>query len=264
MGTACRVKRCARPLCPWGLGYKPSYNRSNSISAAAGRPPPKKLDRQRYLGARDPCAMRRLQSKFVTWRERHAYHPTYSWFRVLVFGWAVSCCVASVFFLTCLVLAARHPSSKIADVEDLPDVRMEASSPGPRVTFNIQDTVMTKRCRHATCLHLNPLFQVTGVHSHRSEHLIFQSHHVHRVECWVGLYMSISDWCFASSPLCACILVLQGKFANYELLFPLNANKSMFFVLNIFRFFDERPKNVTIPSLPHETDRPRGPHGGCF
>ncbi|KAG7279197.1 hypothetical protein CRUP_024398 [Coryphaenoides rupestris] len=61
----------------WGLGYKPSYNRSKSISAAAGRPPPKKIDRQ---------------------------------------------------------------SSKIADLDDLPDIRMEASSPGPRVTFNIQDT----------------------------------------------------------------------------------------------------------------------------
>ncbi|KAJ3613637.1 hypothetical protein NHX12_019883, partial [Muraenolepis orangiensis] len=61
----------------WGLGYKPSYNRSKSISAAAGRPPLKKVDRQ---------------------------------------------------------------SSKIADIDDLPDIRMEASSPGPRVTFNIQDT----------------------------------------------------------------------------------------------------------------------------
>lgn len=32
----------------WGLGYKPSYNRSKSISAAAGRPPLKRMDRQRY------------------------------------------------------------------------------------------------------------------------------------------------------------------------------------------------------------------------
>lgn len=31
----------------WGLGYKPSYNRSKSISAAAGRPPLKRMDRQR-------------------------------------------------------------------------------------------------------------------------------------------------------------------------------------------------------------------------
>ncbi|KAM7376688.1 hypothetical protein PAMP_006401 [Pampus punctatissimus] len=61
----------------WGLGYKPSYNRSKSISAAAGRPPLKRMDRQ---------------------------------------------------------------SSRIGDVDDLPDVRVDASSPGPRVTFNIQDT----------------------------------------------------------------------------------------------------------------------------
>nr|XP_033498960.1 transmembrane protein KIAA1109 homolog [Epinephelus lanceolatus] len=61
----------------WGLGYKPSYNRSKSISAAAGRPPLKRMDRQ---------------------------------------------------------------SSRIGDVDDLPDMRVDASSPGPRVTFNIQDT----------------------------------------------------------------------------------------------------------------------------
>uniref|UniRef100_A0A3Q1GWN0 Bridge-like lipid transfer protein family member 1 n=1 Tax=Acanthochromis polyacanthus TaxID=80966 RepID=A0A3Q1GWN0_9TELE len=61
----------------WGLGYKPSYNRSKSISAAAGRPPLKRMDRQ---------------------------------------------------------------SSRIGDMDDLPDVRVDASSPGPRVTFNIQDT----------------------------------------------------------------------------------------------------------------------------
>lgn len=36
-------------------------------------------------------------------------------------------------------------SSRIGDVEDLPDVRVEASSPGPRVTFNIQDTVPSAR-----------------------------------------------------------------------------------------------------------------------
>ncbi|XP_061651565.1 bridge-like lipid transfer protein family member 1 [Phyllopteryx taeniolatus] len=60
----------------WGLGYKPSNNRSKSISAAAGRPPLKRMDRQ---------------------------------------------------------------SSRIGDVEDFPDVRVDASSPGPRVTFNIQD-----------------------------------------------------------------------------------------------------------------------------
>ncbi|KAF6734631.1 uncharacterized protein FQA47_004048 [Oryzias melastigma] len=61
----------------WSLGYKPSYNRSKSISAAAGRPPLKRMDRQ---------------------------------------------------------------SSRIGDVEDLPDIRVEASSPAPRVTFNIQDS----------------------------------------------------------------------------------------------------------------------------
>ncbi|KAM4723529.1 LOW QUALITY PROTEIN: bridge-like lipid transfer protein family member 1 [Anableps anableps] len=60
----------------WGLGYKPSYNRSKSISAAAGRPPLKRIDRQ---------------------------------------------------------------SSKIGDVDDFSEVRVDASSPGPRVTFNIQD-----------------------------------------------------------------------------------------------------------------------------
>lgn len=32
-------------------------------------------------------------------------------------------------------------SSRIGDVDDLPDIRVEVSSPGPRVTFNIQDTV---------------------------------------------------------------------------------------------------------------------------
>ncbi|XP_036981123.1 transmembrane protein KIAA1109 homolog isoform X1 [Acanthopagrus latus] len=62
----------------WGLGYKPSYNRSKSISAAAGRPPLKRMERQ---------------------------------------------------------------SSRIGDVDDLPDMRVDASSPGPRVTFNIQDAI---------------------------------------------------------------------------------------------------------------------------
>ncbi|TNN60961.1 hypothetical protein EYF80_028841 [Liparis tanakae] len=69
----------------WGLGYKPSYNRSKSISAAAGRPPLKRMDRQ---------------------------------------------------------------SSRMGDVDDLPDMRVDASSPGPRVTFNIQDTVTVKRVSH--------------------------------------------------------------------------------------------------------------------
>nr|XP_020464363.1 uncharacterized protein KIAA1109 homolog isoform X3 [Monopterus albus] len=62
----------------WGLGYKPSYSRSKSISAAAGRPPLKRMDRQ---------------------------------------------------------------SSRIGDVDELPHICVDASSPGPRVTFNIQDTI---------------------------------------------------------------------------------------------------------------------------
>ena len=33
-------------------------------------------------------------------------------------------------------------SSRLGDVDDLPDIRVDASSPGPRVTFNIQDTVL--------------------------------------------------------------------------------------------------------------------------
>ncbi|XP_061600024.1 bridge-like lipid transfer protein family member 1 isoform X8 [Cololabis saira] len=63
----------------WGLGYKPSYNRSKSISTAAGRPPLKRMDRQ---------------------------------------------------------------SSRIGDPDDFPDIRVDASSPGPRVTFNIQDSAV--------------------------------------------------------------------------------------------------------------------------
>uniref|UniRef100_A0A674BXF0 KIAA1109 n=1 Tax=Salmo trutta TaxID=8032 RepID=A0A674BXF0_SALTR len=66
----------------WGLGYKPSYNRSKSISTAAGRPPLKRIERQ---------------------------------------------------------------SSRIGDVDDLPDIRVDASSPGPRVTFNIQDMVVYRK-----------------------------------------------------------------------------------------------------------------------
>lgn len=37
-------------------------------------------------------------------------------------------------------------SSRMGDVDDLPDIRVDASSPGPRVTFNIQDTVNLKTC----------------------------------------------------------------------------------------------------------------------
>ncbi|KAJ6668797.1 hypothetical protein lerEdw1_012281 [Lerista edwardsae] len=60
----------------WGLGYKPSYNRSKSISAS-GRPPLKRMDRT---------------------------------------------------------------SSRLGESEDLPEIRVDGASPGPRVTFNIQDT----------------------------------------------------------------------------------------------------------------------------
>ncbi|XP_043401413.1 transmembrane protein KIAA1109 homolog isoform X22 [Chelonia mydas] len=59
----------------WGLGYKPSYNRSKTISAS-GRPPLKRMDRA---------------------------------------------------------------SSRLGDSEELPEIRVDAASPGPRVTFNIQD-----------------------------------------------------------------------------------------------------------------------------
>nr|XP_023416125.1 uncharacterized protein KIAA1109 homolog [Cavia porcellus] len=60
----------------WGLGYKPSYSRSKSISAS-GRPPLKRMERA---------------------------------------------------------------SSRIGETEELPEIRVDAASPGPRVTFNIQDT----------------------------------------------------------------------------------------------------------------------------
>nr|XP_056711844.1 bridge-like lipid transfer protein family member 1 [Euleptes europaea] len=61
----------------WGLGYKPSYNRSKSISAS-GRPPLKRMDRT---------------------------------------------------------------STRLGESEELPEIRVDGSSPGPRVTFNIQDTL---------------------------------------------------------------------------------------------------------------------------
>ncbi|XP_023376197.1 uncharacterized protein KIAA1109 homolog [Pteropus vampyrus] len=60
----------------WGLGYKPSYNRSKSITAS-GRPPLKRMERA---------------------------------------------------------------SSRVGETEELPEVRVDAASPGPRVTFSIQDT----------------------------------------------------------------------------------------------------------------------------
>ncbi|KAB1282163.1 Transmembrane protein [Camelus dromedarius] len=61
----------------WGLGYKPSYSRSKSISAS-GRPPLKRMERA---------------------------------------------------------------SSRVGESEELPEIRVDAASPGPRVTFNIQDTL---------------------------------------------------------------------------------------------------------------------------
>uniref|UniRef100_A0A8C0XEF4 Bridge-like lipid transfer protein family member 1 C-terminal domain-containing protein n=1 Tax=Castor canadensis TaxID=51338 RepID=A0A8C0XEF4_CASCN len=61
----------------WGLGYKPSYSRSKSISAS-GRPPLKRMERT---------------------------------------------------------------SSRVGETDDLPEIRVDAASPGPRVTFNIQDTL---------------------------------------------------------------------------------------------------------------------------
>ncbi|XP_053786570.1 bridge-like lipid transfer protein family member 1 isoform X10 [Desmodus rotundus] len=60
----------------WGLGYKPSYSRSKTVSAS-GRPPLKRTERA---------------------------------------------------------------SSRGGDPEELPEIRVDAASPGPRVTFNIQDT----------------------------------------------------------------------------------------------------------------------------
>uniref|UniRef100_A0A2K6G670 Bridge-like lipid transfer protein family member 1 n=1 Tax=Propithecus coquereli TaxID=379532 RepID=A0A2K6G670_PROCO len=61
----------------WGLGYKPSYSRSKTISAS-GRPPLKRMERA---------------------------------------------------------------SSRVGETEELPEIRVDAASPGPRVTFNIQDTL---------------------------------------------------------------------------------------------------------------------------
>ncbi|XP_053786564.1 bridge-like lipid transfer protein family member 1 isoform X4 [Desmodus rotundus] len=61
----------------WGLGYKPSYSRSKTVSAS-GRPPLKRTERA---------------------------------------------------------------SSRGGDPEELPEIRVDAASPGPRVTFNIQDTL---------------------------------------------------------------------------------------------------------------------------
>ena len=48
--------------------------------------------------------------------------------------------ILSVCIYVSLLSLTLH-SSRIGDVDDLPDMRVDASSPGPRVTFNIQDVV---------------------------------------------------------------------------------------------------------------------------
>lgn len=52
------------------------------------------------------------------------------------------CGIGIGFRLSCRRRLTTFPvsSSRMGDVEDFPDFR-EAASPGPRVTFNIQDTV---------------------------------------------------------------------------------------------------------------------------
>ncbi|XP_035387616.1 transmembrane protein KIAA1109 homolog isoform X4 [Electrophorus electricus] len=75
----------------WGLGYKPSYNRSKSISAT-GRPAMKRIERQ---------------------------------------------------------------SSRLGDMDDLPDIKVDAASPGPRVTFNI-DTMSNVALDTPQTLHPPP------------------------------------------------------------------------------------------------------------
>ncbi|XP_063040632.1 bridge-like lipid transfer protein family member 1 isoform X4 [Engraulis encrasicolus] len=65
----------------WGLGYKPSNNRSKSISATGARPPPPPLPKR-----------------------------------------------------------MERQSSRLGEMDDLPDIRVDVASPGPRVTFNIDTT----------------------------------------------------------------------------------------------------------------------------
>ncbi len=43
--------------------------------------------------------------------------------------------------IVCVALLCSYSSSRLGDVDDLPDMRVDAASPGPRVTFNIQDSV---------------------------------------------------------------------------------------------------------------------------
>lgn len=44
-------------------------------------------------------------------------------------------------------------SSRIGETDELPEIRVDAASPGPRVTFNIQDTVReTVPVRNLCCL----------------------------------------------------------------------------------------------------------------
>lgn len=53
----------------------------------------------------------------------------------------VVCIVITLRYLCSFTSFCCVCSSRIGDVDDLPDMRVDASSPGPRVTFNIQDTV---------------------------------------------------------------------------------------------------------------------------
>ncbi|KAL8206995.1 UNVERIFIED_CONTAM: hypothetical protein K2H54_038620, partial [Gekko kuhli] len=71
----------------WGLGYKPSYNRSKSITTS-GRPPLKRMDRA---------------------------------------------------------------STRLGESEELPEIRVDGASPGPRVTFNIQDTLNKTVLQQSSC-----------------------------------------------------------------------------------------------------------------
>ncbi|XP_037550709.1 transmembrane protein KIAA1109 homolog [Nematolebias whitei] len=100
----------------WGLGYKPSYNRSKSISAAAGRPTLKRIERQ---------------------------------------------------------------SSRIGDVDDFPEVRVDGSSPGPRVTFNIQDTALDTSPASPGCVFKFPEEPEVDLLSVTSDEPSHSHHHLH-------------------------------------------------------------------------------------
>ncbi|EDL35094.1 mCG12673, isoform CRA_e [Mus musculus] len=46
----------------------------------------------------------------------------------------------------------ERASSRIGETDELPEIRVDAASPGPRVTFNIQDTVRkTALVRNLCC-----------------------------------------------------------------------------------------------------------------